>query len=131
MCLRVMGVFLGGVFEGVGGRGLDSSALPRWRPGGFEGRPNQLSSAHRQGPGVDTVTAGGQRPPSDHRYLSQAGVQRCEQTFIYIVRVYSSLRSAFTAINRKATQCLQRRKRCKMDVRGSTEPSYGREGGFV
>ena len=48
---------------------------------GSAGRPNQLSSAHRQGPGVDTATAGGPRPPPSHHCLSQAGVHPSVHTY--------------------------------------------------
>ena len=63
-----VGVFLAGVFEGVGGRGFDISSL-LLPPSPEAGRPNQLSSAHRQGPGVDTATAGGPRPPPSYHCL--------------------------------------------------------------
>ena len=89
-----VGVFLAGVFEGVGGRGFDISSL-LLPPSPEAGRPNQLSSAHRQGPGVDTATAGGPRPPPSYHCLSQAGVHPCVQT--YIVLVCRSPRSAETA----------------------------------
>ena len=62
MGVFLVGVFLAGVFEGVGGRGFDISSL-LLPPSPEAGRPNQLSSAHRQGPGVDTATAGGPPPP--------------------------------------------------------------------
>ena len=61
--LIAVGVFLAGVLEGVGGARLCREARCCLRL--LRGRPNQLSSAHRQGPGVDTATAGGggPRPP--------------------------------------------------------------------
>ena len=54
--LIAVGVFLAGVLEGVGGRGFDISSLllPPSPSELSAGRPNQLSSGHRQAPGVDT-----------------------------------------------------------------------------
>ena len=67
-----MGVFLAGVLEGVGGRGLDSELTAASVSTSAGRRPNQLSSAHRQGPGVDTATAG---PPWAHTTPSLSQTQ--------------------------------------------------------
>ena len=77
LLLLAVGVFLAGVFEGVGGRGFDISSL-LLPPSPEAGRPNQLSSAHRQGPGVDTATAGGVGP--DH----PPPITVCHKLLVYI-----------------------------------------------